>query len=121
MRRSSAAFNTLRDIHYRRRLRDIDGVIRSAAGNRFASEDSADYQLNEAIIEPKLITEEGFEKEERQRKLAELFKRNQPDKPVVILDPASLDRADQREYYNIITETYGAIDLPLDIRYNKSS
>ena len=39
---------------------DIDGVIRSAGGTRFESDDSADYQINEAIIELKFIAEEGL-------------------------------------------------------------
>jgi hypothetical protein len=81
---------------------DIDGIIRSAQGTRFEGEDSADYQLHEAIIELKLIAEEGFEKETRQRKLAELFKAHQTGKPVVVLNPMLLDYWGRREYYNIV-------------------
>jgi hypothetical protein len=82
---------------------DIDLVIRGTGGIRIEREDSADYQINEAIIELKLISEEGFEKETRQRKLADLFKANQLGKPVVVIDPKLLDHAGRREYYNIVS------------------
>ena len=63
----------------------------------------ADYELNEALIELKLVEEEGFDKEERQVKLANLFKENQPGRPVVVINPRLLDAAGQREYYNIVS------------------
>lgn len=65
-------------------------------------EDSADYILNEAIIELKLVSEEGFEKTERQKKLAALFRKTQPKTPVVILKPEQLGEENSRDYYRIV-------------------
>jgi len=81
---------------------DFDKVIISAGGTRIAEEGSADYRLNEAIIELKLVSEEGFEKTERQRKLANLFRKSQPKNPVVVIDPTQLNEGDLREYYRIV-------------------
>ena len=39
---------------------DFDQVITSAGGSRIIADGSADYLLNEAIIELKLVSEEGF-------------------------------------------------------------
>jgi hypothetical protein len=81
---------------------DFDGVVQTAGGSRIASDGSADYRLNEAIIELKLIQEEGFEKASRQAKIAALFRAQQPKAPVVVLDPDALDAAQSRDYYNIV-------------------
>lgn len=81
---------------------DFDQVITSAGGSRILEEGSADYRLNEAIIELKLVCEEGFEKTDRQRKLANLFRETQPNRPVVLIDPESLKEADSRNYYRIV-------------------
>lgn len=84
---------------------DFDGIVEAAGGVRIdlqTAETSADYKLNEAIIELKLIEEEGFEKAPRQAKLAALFKAQQPNRPVVVLDPAGLDPGQFRDYYNIV-------------------
>jgi hypothetical protein len=81
---------------------DFDNVIKSAGGSRIEEEDSADYELNEAIIELKLVSEEGFEKVERQEKLAALFRKTQPNTPVVILKPERLNEDDSRDYYRIV-------------------
>jgi len=48
---------------------DIDAIVSKAGGRRLTGAGSADYQLNEAIIELKFVEEEGFHKEERQAKL----------------------------------------------------
>ena len=82
---------------------DFDGVVQAAGGSRIASDGSADYRLNEAIIELKLIQEEGFEKASRQAKIAALFRTQQPNTPVVVLDPETLDSALSRDYYNIVS------------------
>jgi len=82
---------------------DIDNIIGRAGGHRLAEQGSADYHLNEAIIELKLVQEEGFEKDERQKKLANLFKKYQPGRPVVVINPKLLDAAGRREYYNIVS------------------
>lgn len=81
---------------------DFDKVIASAGGSRILEDGSADYRLNEAIIELKLVSEEGFEKTERQRKLADLFRRTQPKQPVVILKPEQLNEIDSRDYYRLV-------------------
>jgi hypothetical protein len=81
---------------------DFDKVIMSAGGSRIVEEGSADYRLNEAIIELKLVSEEGFEKTDRQRKLADLFRRTQPKQPVVILKPEQLNEIDSRDYYRLV-------------------
>lgn len=81
---------------------DFDQVITSAGGSRILEEGSADYRLNEAIIELKLVREEGFDKTERQRKLANLFREAQPNRPVVLIDPKSLKEADSKDYYRLV-------------------
>lgn len=81
---------------------DFDQIVVSAGGTRIAEEGSADYLLNEAIIELKLISEEGFEKSDRQRKLAKLFRETQPNRPVVLFNPARLNAADAKSYYRIV-------------------
>ena len=81
---------------------DFDKLITSAGGSRIVEEDSADYRLNEAIIELKLVSEEGFEKTERQKKLAALFRRTQPKTPVVILKLGQLSEENLRDYYRIV-------------------
>jgi hypothetical protein len=81
---------------------DFDDVVRSAGGSRLTEEGSADYLLNEAIIELKLIAEEGFEKKERQKKLASLFLKSQQDCPVVVVDPKRLKASDLSAYYRIV-------------------
>ncbi|MBI5387763.1 MAG: hypothetical protein HZA90_24135 [Verrucomicrobia bacterium] len=81
---------------------DFDQVITSAGGFRILEEGSADYRLNEAIIELKLVSEEGFEKTDRQRKLAKLFRETQPNRPVVLINPERLNESDSRNYYRIV-------------------
>jgi hypothetical protein len=81
---------------------DFDNVLASAGGRRLPEEGSADYELNEAFIELKLLEEEGLEKETRRLKLAKLFRARQPGRPVIIIDPDKLDAAGQREYYSIV-------------------
>jgi hypothetical protein len=81
---------------------DFDGLIASAGGSRIPEEASADYRLNEAIIELKLVSEEGFEKADRQKKLATLFREAQPNRPVVLINPERLNEAEARRYYRIV-------------------
>jgi hypothetical protein len=84
--------------------RDLDTIVETAGGTRVVEDDSretelnADYLLHESIIELKLIEEEGLEKAERRRKIAELFLDNQPNRPTVILDSALLSDTGRREY-----------------------
>ena len=78
----------------------------NAGGRRFSAdhsreaEQNADFVLGSAILELKLINEEGLEKAERQRKIAELFRASQPDRPVIVLRPNLLDADGQRAYYS---------------------
>lgn len=81
---------------------DFDVVVKEAGGSRINEPDSADYILNEAVIELKLAEEEGFEVRTRQEKIADIFKRQQPQSPVVVIRPNSLNEADKRAYYNAV-------------------
>jgi hypothetical protein len=81
---------------------DFDEVITSAGGSRISEDGSADYRLNEAIIELKLVSEEGFEKVERQKKLATLFREMQPNHPVVLINPGTLNELGARSYCRIV-------------------
>jgi hypothetical protein len=58
--------------------KDFDSVIKEAGGVRIEEPSSADYLLNEAVVELKLIEEEGLDKGTRQIKIAKLFRRQQP-------------------------------------------
>jgi hypothetical protein len=85
---------------------DFDAMVTRAGGQRLSPDHTredrpnADYALGEAVVELKLVEEEGLEKEERRRKVAEVFRSQQPDRSVVILRPDLLDDAAQRAYYS---------------------
>ena len=87
---------------------DFDGILTNAGGQRTVVDDgrcpepNADYLLKEAVVELKLVEEEGIEKQSRQRKLANLFHRKWPTRPVIVLDPNVLDARGRRTYYNIM-------------------
>jgi len=88
---------------------DFDSIVFDAGGKRFAPEVTedgyfADYILNEAILELKLIGEEGILKENRKRKIADIFRENQPNKPTVVLDPTLLSTNESRKYYSLIKQ-----------------
>ena len=59
---------------------------------------NADYILGRAVIELKILDDEGLGKVERQTKLATLFATLDPDRPVHVLDRNILDLAGQRTY-----------------------
>jgi len=59
---------------------------------------NADYVLGDAVIELKILDDEGLSKAERQAKLAGLFTALDPDRPVHVLDRQRLDLAGQRAY-----------------------
>ncbi len=92
----------------RLRESEFDIILSNAGGRRTiddesrCSEPNADYVLNEAVIELKLVEEEGIAKETRQRKIAELFRKKQPTRPVIVLDPSALDDGERRTYYNVM-------------------
>jgi hypothetical protein len=86
---------------------DVDEVVLSAGGARLICDGpnkppNADYILNEAIVELKLVEEEGLKKSERRGKIAELFKLTQPSRPLVVIDPRVLTPEDNRRYYNLL-------------------
>lgn len=87
---------------------DIDEIVRTAGGVR-AHEDAhrrarkgADYRLNEAVIELKILEEDGLSKPERQAKLAALFQKVTPDCPVIVLDKNKLPESLHRDYNRIL-------------------
>jgi hypothetical protein len=89
---------------------DFDSIVEAAGGNRIKTNEfhskgqNADYVLNEAIVELKLIREEGLVEESRRKKVAELFRGTQPDRPVVVLDPKILSQKELRKYYNLLEQ-----------------
>jgi hypothetical protein len=87
---------------------DFDAIM-AAAGGKPAhlntdrrDRQGADYRLNEAIIELKMLDEEGLSKPTRQAKLATLFRNNESDRPVIVLDRNRLSAAAQHEYDRIL-------------------
>jgi hypothetical protein len=89
---------------------DLDHIVEAAGGIRAhpdaAQRDKvgADYVVGKTVIELKILDEEGFDKPTRQAKLAELFRANQPDRPVVVVDPELLPEKDRRRYRNIVEQ-----------------
>lgn len=89
---------------------DLDHAVEKAGGVRAHSDADrrdkvgADFVVGNTVIELKMLDEEGFDKPGRRTKLAELFRANQPDRPVVVLDPNLLPEAGQRRYRNIVAE-----------------
>ncbi|MFZ5995775.1 MAG: hypothetical protein ACOYU4_12415 [Thermodesulfobacteriota bacterium] len=88
---------------------DFDNIVFEAGGSRLSveetqksGEEQADYVLGKAIIELKLINDEGFQKNERQQKLANLFMPFQADQPVIIIHPALLQPGELRKYFRIL-------------------
>jgi hypothetical protein len=87
---------------------DIDFVIAQAGGMR-AHEDSdrkktknSDYVLGQSIIELKLLDEERLEKPEAQAKIASLFGRLLPERPVIVVDASTLEQSDRYSYAAIM-------------------
>jgi hypothetical protein len=88
---------------------DFDEIISRAGGSRFAADHfvegnpNADYVMGDAVVELKLVEEEGFQKADRQHKLAQLFCQERPARPTVVIDPAGLQPRQQQQYYNIMS------------------
>ncbi len=91
------------------KIRAIDeGALEAAIlkfGGRRAHADAdrrtavgADFLIGDAIIELKVLDEDGLDKVDRQDRLAALFSANQPDTPVVVIDPGRLSPDDLRQY-----------------------
>jgi hypothetical protein len=83
---------------------DVDLVITAAGGERAHARNrpGADYRLNEAVIELKMLDEEGLFKPERQAKLAALFRNEELNRPVIVLDRDRLPQRDQVKYDHIL-------------------
>jgi hypothetical protein len=87
---------------------NFDTVIELAGGKRIEANVTnqkgyyADYRLKEAIVELKLIREEGIIKESRRNKVAELFRKSQPGRPVIVLDTNLLSQSDLQKYLNLM-------------------
>ena len=88
---------------------DIDSIIIEAGGRRLSDDSSreidsnADYIFFDSVIELKIIEEEGLAKYERQKKLAELFKKSLTPRPTIVLDPSLLSAENQNKYYRIMS------------------
>jgi hypothetical protein len=84
---------------------EVDQIV-MAAGGRRAHPDAdrrrkrgADYLLDDAVVELKILEEEGLEKQERRGKLASLFKSHSPARrPVIVLDRNSLPNEARRTF-----------------------
>ncbi len=89
---------------------DFDSIIEAAGGEKIDPNvydqkgNFADYRLNEAILELKFVREEGLAKESRQIKIAEIYIKFQPDRPVVVLDPKILPKKELQRYYNLMEQ-----------------
>lgn len=85
---------------------DFHDLIIKLGGRGFSPDHSrekvknADFLLGNALIELKLIDEEGLEKDERRRKLARIFGAREPNRPVIVLRPDLLDEEGRRAYYS---------------------
>jgi hypothetical protein len=83
---------------------DIEKIVLRAGGGR-AHPDAdrrrkpgADFVLGDVVIELKSLDEDGFEKPERQRKLAALFRQREPDRQVIVIDRGRLSTEGQMLY-----------------------
>lgn len=87
---------------------DLDRIVGAAGGVKAHPDadqrdrEGADYLVGTTLIELKMLDDEGFAKPERQAKLAELFSAQEPDRPVVVVDPARLPAPEQLKYRRII-------------------
>jgi hypothetical protein len=85
--------------------KDFDDMIQRIGGRRLSKDDSrekaenADYILDNALIELKIVEEEPSSKQAKQDKLALLFG-NATE--TVVIDPRVLDETGRRQYYKII-------------------
>jgi hypothetical protein len=73
------------------------GVVAHPDAHR-RTERGGDFLLEGAAIELKLLDEDGFQKSERQAKLAKLFRDEGSKAPVVVLDRGNLSEAGKRAY-----------------------
>ncbi|MGC4002294.1 MAG: hypothetical protein QM811_03760 [Pirellulales bacterium] len=84
----------------------MDQVVQDVGGERIPTDDEnriVDYLIEDWLFELKNLQEEGLHQPERQKKLAKLFARFLSDGLPVQIDPAVLDEADRREFFNILS------------------
>lgn len=84
----------------------MDQVVVDAGGERLETDGStrlADYRIDDWIFELKDLQQEGLEKEERQRKLADLFARFASDDSPIRIEPSVLNEDEYRQYLDIIS------------------
>jgi len=93
----------------------VDEIVAAAGGAR-AHPDAdrrlkpgADYLLGDALIELKSLDDEGLSKPERQRKLADLFRKYGDRRPVVVIDRNRLPESGQREFDGILDRPLNGI------------
>jgi hypothetical protein len=82
----------------------IDEIVLAAGGVRAhpdhhkLGDKNADYRLGSALVELKILEDDGFGRNERHEKLAALFSARLPGRPVYVLDPQLLTEQGQRDY-----------------------
>ena len=87
---------------------DLTGMVESAGGTVAhpdadrRSRKGSDFILQGAVIELKILSEDGFAKTERQQRLAILFRDEGFRAPVVVLDRETLSAPGRRAYDRII-------------------
>lgn len=93
----------------------MDEIVLAAGGARAhpdadrRSKPGADYLLGDALVELKALDDEGLSKPERQRKLADLFRKYGDSRPVVIVDRNRLPESGQREFDGILDRPINGI------------
>ena len=87
---------------------DLDRIVEAAGGSKAHPDadrrdrEGADYLVGTTLIELKMLDDEGLAKPARQARLAKLFSAEEPDRPVVVLDPARLPASEQIKYRRIV-------------------
>lgn len=93
----------------------VDEIMTRAGGSRAhpdahrRDKPGADYVLGDALIELKALDDEGMSKPERQRKLADLFRKYGDTRPVVVVDRNRLPEEGQREFDRILDRPINGI------------
>lgn len=93
----------------------VDEIVTAAGGARAhpdadrRQKPGADYLLGDALVELKALDDEGLSKPERQRKLADLFRKYGDRRPVVVVDRTRLPESGQREFDGILDRPLNGI------------
>lgn len=83
---------------------DIEDIVILAGGRRAHPDHhrrklrGADFLLDDVVIELKALEEDGLDKPERQQRLAAIFREQEPDRPVIVIDRARLPAEAQAVY-----------------------